>query len=55
MTQEIGANLPNDQKRAPLVDLKREHLIDSGMHSGNLATRTIAVSRFGVGLMRAAV
>jgi len=24
----IGANLTNDQKRAHLIDLKREHLID---------------------------
>ena len=28
MTQGIGANLTNDQKRAHLLDLKREHLID---------------------------
>jgi hypothetical protein len=28
MTQEIGANLSNDKKRAHLVDLKQEHLID---------------------------
>jgi hypothetical protein len=28
MTQGIGANLSNDEKRAHLVDLKREHLID---------------------------
>jgi hypothetical protein len=28
MTQAIGANLSNDEKRAHLVDLKREHLID---------------------------
>ena len=28
MTQGIGANLTNDEKRAPLIDLKREHLID---------------------------
>ena len=28
MTQGIGANLTNDEKRADLVDLKREHLID---------------------------
>ena len=28
MTQGIGANLTNDEKRAHLVDLKREHLID---------------------------
>jgi hypothetical protein len=26
--QGIGANLTNDEKRAHLVDLKREHLID---------------------------
>jgi hypothetical protein len=28
MTQGIGANLSNDEKRAHLADLKREHLID---------------------------
>ena len=28
MTQGIGANLSNDEKRVHLVDLKREHLID---------------------------
>ncbi len=28
MTQGIGANLTNDEKRQHLVDLKREHLID---------------------------
>jgi len=28
MTQGIGANLTNDEKRAHLVDLKQEHLID---------------------------
>ena len=28
MTQGIGANLTNDEKRAHLSDLKREHLID---------------------------
>jgi hypothetical protein len=28
MTQGIGANLSNDEKRAHLVDLKREHLMD---------------------------
>jgi hypothetical protein len=28
MTQGIGANLTNDEKRAHLADLKREHLID---------------------------
>ena len=28
MTQGIGANLANDEKRAHLVDLRREHLID---------------------------
>ena len=27
MTQGIGANLTNDEKRAHLTDLKREHLI----------------------------
>ena len=28
MTQGIGSNLTNDEKRAHLIDLKREHLID---------------------------
>jgi len=28
MTQGIGANLSNDEKRAHLTDLKREHLMD---------------------------
>ena len=28
MTQGIGANLSNDEKREHLADLKREHLID---------------------------
>jgi hypothetical protein len=28
MTQGIGANLTNDEKKAHLADLKREHLID---------------------------
>ena len=28
MTQGIGAHLTNDEKRAHLTDLKREHLID---------------------------
>jgi len=28
MTQGIGAHLTNDEKRAHLIDLKRDHLID---------------------------
>jgi len=28
MTQGIGANLTNDEKRAHLSDIRREHLID---------------------------
>jgi hypothetical protein len=28
MTKGIGANLTNDEKKAHLVDLKREHLIN---------------------------
>ncbi len=28
MTKGVGANLTNDEKRAHLIDLKREHLID---------------------------
>jgi hypothetical protein len=38
MTQGIGANLTNDEKRAHLADLKRDHLIDQVMRSGNFAT-----------------
>jgi hypothetical protein len=28
ITQGIGAHLTNDEKRAHLIDVKREHLID---------------------------
>ena len=28
MTQGIGATLTNDEKRAHLIDIRREHLID---------------------------
>jgi hypothetical protein len=28
MTNGIGAHLTNDEKRAHLIDLRREHLID---------------------------
>ena len=28
MTQGIGANLTNDEKRAHLIDLRRDHLIE---------------------------
>ena len=28
MTRGIGANLTNDEKRADLIDLRREHLMD---------------------------
>lgn len=28
MTQGIGANLTNEQKRAHLIDIRRDHLID---------------------------
>jgi hypothetical protein len=28
MTKGIGSNLTNDEKRAHLIDLKRDHLID---------------------------
>ncbi|HEY7245308.1 MAG TPA: hypothetical protein VH678_15665 [Xanthobacteraceae bacterium] len=28
MTQGLGANLTNDQKRAHLTDIRREHLVD---------------------------
>jgi hypothetical protein len=41
MVNGIGANLTNEEKRAHLIDLHREHLIDQGLHSGNPATREI--------------
>ena len=28
MTQGVGSNLTNDEKRAHLIDIRREHLID---------------------------
>ena len=28
MTQGVGANLTNDEKRAHLIDIRREHLIE---------------------------
>jgi len=37
MTQGAGANLTNDEKRAHLIDLKREPLIGPNMSSRNLA------------------
>ena len=43
MKQGIGANLTNDEKRAQLIDLKRELLIDRGVRSGNPAARKVAV------------
>jgi hypothetical protein len=36
MTQGIGANLTNDEKRARLIDLKREHLIEQVCPQGIL-------------------
>ena len=36
MTQGIGANLTNDEKRAHVIDLKREHLIRPIMSLGAL-------------------
>jgi hypothetical protein len=36
MTQGIGANLTNDEKRAHLTDLKGEHLIDQVCPQGIL-------------------
>ena len=36
MTQGIGAHPTNDEKRAHLTDLKREHLIE-GLYSRDLA------------------
>ena len=37
MTQGIGANLTNDEKRAHLIDLKREHLDRPSMSPRNPA------------------
>ncbi len=36
MTKGIGANLTNDEKRAHLIDLKRERLIDQVCPQENL-------------------
>jgi hypothetical protein len=36
MVNGIGANLANDEKRAHLIDLRREHLIDKVCNSGKL-------------------
>ena len=36
MTNGIGAHLTNDEKRAHLTDLKRDHF--SSVHSGDFAT-----------------
>ena len=38
MTNGIGAHLTNDEKRAHLTDLKRDHLHRSGVYSRNSAT-----------------
>src|SRR2546430_10464872 len=35
MVNGIGANLTNEEKRAHLIDLPREHLTDQSLHSGN--------------------
>jgi hypothetical protein len=37
MVNGIGAHLTNDEERAHLTDLKREHLIESGMRSRDFA------------------
>ena len=37
MTKGIGANLTNDEKRAHLTDLRREHLIDQVCPQGILS------------------
>ena len=39
MTNGIGAHLTNDEKRAHLIDLKRDHLIAKSMRSGDFAAR----------------
>src|SRR5262252_4844582 len=39
MTKGLGASLTNDGKRARLIDLKRQHLDRSRMHSVNAAAR----------------
>jgi len=39
MTNGIGAHLTNDEKRAHLTDLKREHLIDQVCIQEILSTR----------------
>ena len=36
MTRGIGANLTNDEKRAHLIDLRREHLMDQVFIQGIL-------------------
>jgi hypothetical protein len=38
MVSGIGAHLTSDEKRAHLIDLKREHLIGQGRRAGNLAS-----------------
>ena len=35
MTRGIGANLTNDEKRAHLIDLRREHLNQHGSSPGS--------------------
>ena len=40
MTQGIGAHLTNDEKRAHLIDLKREHLIDQAPESSGICHRS---------------
>jgi hypothetical protein len=47
MTQGIGAHLTNDEKRAHLIDVKREHLYRSGLYSRRMS---IANSRGGLSI-----
>jgi hypothetical protein len=39
MTNGIGAHLTNDEKRAHLTDLKRDHLHRPSVRSGDFAAR----------------
>jgi hypothetical protein len=45
MTQRIGANLTNDEKRAHLIDVKREHLIDQVCPHESCRLRKVARMR----------
>ena len=50
MTQGIGAHLTNDEKRAHLTDLKREHLIDQAPKSSGICHNVRAYGRVAVKL-----